>query len=1456
MNLGWIFIFDRINMLMKVCYWFIIYTLIIAFPFTSAFANFQSNDNLQKLDPLLKSYLIKNENVNFAPAFDGQERFNSDKSSPIINAMIKINGNPNILASTGIRIRSKGDRFVTADVPVASISKLISLPNVVYVQSARKMQLCKEMSPKLDISVPEVKADQAWTSTPSFTGRGVIVGIIDTGIDWSHPDFLGADGKTRIQYIWDQTVYTPGRSPDGFYYGTEWTKDDIDAGVCGEMDGDGHGTHIAGIIAGNGKGYHKFTGVAPEAEIIVVKSSFSDSDIYDSAVYIFNKAEKMGKPAVINMSFGSQWGPHDGTDILDQALDQLLDKPKRSIVASAGNDGGKSVHVGTRSLRSPIGENYPWISIRPLIGARILPVEIWYEPRSSIAVRLLIPSNINGDVSDLGIGWVKTGQYKSFTVNTGPLKGAEITIDATGLASENLHPNFNYIFINISTNDNLSIPIDDYYYAIEFDGAGYGFDAYTPYYALWASAKNIPNSAKFPDKSFLIEGDGYKTVISPSSANRVISVASYITKSEWINSENRITNENLSIGRISAWSSKGPSLNGVQKPEISAPGEMITASLSKDGFGESNHVSQDGMHVTFRGTSMSAPHVAGAIALLFQQNQNLSISEIRDKLFSSAIDQGPVGWDKAWGFGKLDVLSALNIPSVPRIIEVIPSNGAVTIRWQANPESNIAGYKLYTSSKFIDVGNVTSYTLNNLTNGVSISISLSAYNYQGNESAKSPIITVTPDITKADIAPPQRPKNLVLTPFNNGLKVEWSAVSDCDLAGYRIYYGYSPKNYNNSFNVYNTTSWTIDSLTNGVEVFVAVSAFDLAGNESEKSSEASAIPQVFQRSEIRYQSGFPLKMNQDIYSSPTVYDVDSDGKMEIAFITRDGRACLVRYDGSYMPGWPMWTYSNSTTSPAIYDIDGDSFGEIVMTADDVVYVWNHDGTHVPGWHLRLDSSIIASPAIGDIDGDKKYEIIVGTTGGMLYAFKANGLLVKGYPIDLGSSIRSTPALADIDNDSQTDIVVCSNEGYIFAFKGNGDLINGWPLHISDQIYSSPALGDIDGDGNIEIVIASANGALYVFRKNGDLVSGFPIWLDNPIFSSPAIGDIDGDGSSLEIVTCTRDGTIYVFKNDGKVINGFPVSVTDRIYSSPALCDIDGNGDVEIIVATSTGLGYTGLVYAFNRFGERADPRFPLYIDGNITDSSPAVADLDGDGDVEIIVGSCRYWDGTGGQLHVWDLSGSSEKNGFQWSGFQHDSRHTGYYDSKSSSLTIVPIYEMGQDKRLTIYVASTKKLTSPPSLIVKGGGLIYNITLTKADPNFDLYIGKFIAEEADQYTFIASGTDINGISIIASKIVQIKDRKLNFALYQNYPNPFNPETWIPFELKQEENVIIRIYRANGEIVRTLDLGTKPAGVYISKRDSAYWDGRDDHGQKCASGVYFYTIEAGEFRTTRKMTIVK
>ena len=157
---------------------------------------------------------------------------------------------------------------------------------------------------------------------------------------------------------------------------------------------------------------------------------------------------------------------------------------------------------------------------------------------------------------------------------------------------------------------------------------------------------------------------------------------------------------------------------------------------------------------------------------------------------------------------------------------------------------------------------------------------------------------------------------------------------------------------------------------------------------------------------------------------------------------------------------------------------------------------------------------------------------------------------------------------------------------------------------------------------------------------------------------------------------------------------------------------------------------------------------------------------------------------------------------------------------------------------------------------------------------YDPWTGKLIRTDtdiedidfiSDKYVFIRNSkmelglyltSDvINDVSYKDKKITQFGSVKQN-QLLPNYPNPFNPETWIPYELANNINVVIRIYTASGQIVRTLELGHKQAGVYKDKRGAAYWDGKDNFGQLVGSGLYFYSIQAGDFIETKKMVMVK
>jgi len=330
------------------------------------------------------------------------------ENSDAYSAVVTTSSEPSFLESYGVKIHGKyrTDKgyATTCDIPISKAKAIVADSRVkrVYVGLRARPTLNRSVYAS---GAAKIRLRDYGDFPKGYTGEGVVVGIVDSGIDWTHEDFVDpSTGKTRIKYIWDQTHTTPGQTPadsdstlSGFTYGTEWTEDDINNGVVTEVDSVGHGTHVAGIAAGNGyatgEGYSKYryVGMAPKADIIMVKTSFYSSDITDGVKYIFQKAKEMGKPAVVNLSLGyglyampyggfglchspyyayygyppyfgyySPWGyyfPADGTDDwLTQPLDSVVDEYGDGYVVAkaAGNDG----HWNTYTDLS--GGDYPY----------------------------------------------------------------------------------------------------------------------------------------------------------------------------------------------------------------------------------------------------------------------------------------------------------------------------------------------------------------------------------------------------------------------------------------------------------------------------------------------------------------------------------------------------------------------------------------------------------------------------------------------------------------------------------------------------------------------------------------------------------------------------------------------------------------------------------------------------------------------------------------------------------------------------------------------------------------------------------------------------------------------------------------------------------------------------------------------------------------------------------------
>ncbi len=485
----------------------------------------------------------------------------------------------------------------------------------------------------------------------TYEGEDVVVGIVDSGIDEDHPDFNTTDGS-RIQYLWDMSG--SGKTPPNFNYGREYTKADIDAGLCEQTDeasGLGHGTHVAGIAVGNGRGKSGYIGMAPKADIVFVKGfrngpGFTDGDIINACNYIFQKADALGKKAVINLSLGGHVGPHDGTSALAKALTNLSDKGK-IIVASAGNEGSELVHLSytaTGSDFSTAKETLFEVSDK----ADKCYLSLWY-PSGSIFVGLAAYTK-----SGTLIGRLQTavGPGESlegnFTINNTTY--ARVLIDASN--TNDPGNGDNEVFVVISSENGQYTP-SSVNWSLYTYGAG-TFDG-------WIANGNFLNASG----SKIENPDNEKSVAIPATANDVFGVGSYVTKTKWTDIDGSQWSQNgATLNEISSFSSIGPSRDGRLKPEVTAPGEVIIAALSSDLIIGTDilrsHVVQGGELRKFQGTSMSAPHVTGAIALMLQKNPQATYDTLLAAIQTNSDGDSFTGSlpNETWGYGKMNAYKA------------------------------------------------------------------------------------------------------------------------------------------------------------------------------------------------------------------------------------------------------------------------------------------------------------------------------------------------------------------------------------------------------------------------------------------------------------------------------------------------------------------------------------------------------------------------------------------------------------------------------------------------------------------------------------------------------------------------------------------------------------------------------------------------------------------------------
>ena len=406
-----------------------------------------------------------------------------------------------------------------------------------------------------------------------LSGNGVIVAVIDSGIDYTHIDFRNEDGSTRILCLWDQTIQ--GNAPSGFNEGTEYTESDINAAlsepepfdIVPSRDIAGHGTAVAGIAAGNGRSSSgENTGVAPEASIIAVKVGSGDresfaltTELMRAVKYVIDKAQEFKMPVAINLSFGMNNGSHKGDSLFEEFLGDMADEWKTSIIVPTGNEGSAGHHYSGKISSNQTKE----IEFFSASGIESFYISLWKNFTDSFGVELIFPDGYSSGVinTESQIKTVRNDNTLLTVIYGQPSRysaGQEIYFDLR-TDSGTIKPGLWRLRIISSS---------------VVDGK----------VEMW-----LPTLEEVGAKTYFTDPSISNTITLPATAKKIIRVSGY----------------NDRLGSIAGFSGTGSRENNIL-PDIAAPAVNIISARSGGGYD------------SFTGTSFAAPFVTGSAALMME----------------------------------------------------------------------------------------------------------------------------------------------------------------------------------------------------------------------------------------------------------------------------------------------------------------------------------------------------------------------------------------------------------------------------------------------------------------------------------------------------------------------------------------------------------------------------------------------------------------------------------------------------------------------------------------------------------------------------------------------------------------------------------------------------------------------------------------------------------------------
>jgi subtilisin family serine protease len=535
---------------------------------------------------------------------------------------------PRLNKYAGLPIHYMNEIFAIVHVPVSQLS-LNTLNPYSYSEIPKLYGLTSEIS----LEASGIKKLRAFPAL-NLRGNGVLVGIIDTGIDYTNPVFFKSDGTTKIISIWDQTINT-GSAPYDYTFGTEYQSNQINDALASSnsynivpsRDEIGHGTMMAAIAAGNENPDEKFSGVVPDAELIIVKlkqakqylrnfyvipenaNCYQENHIMWGVQYCIKKASELNKPIVICTGVGSSQGSHAGQTHLSTFLSIVGDFPKTAVVVPVGNEGNRRRHYyGTLSsstdyntVELQVGENEGGFSM-----------ELWGKAPGLYTIDITSPS----------------GEYiPQFTARLQESKKIRFIFDKTIL----------YIDFQITeslTGEELILMRFRNISAGIWKINVYGLNNLSTGFHIW-----LPMGDMISNNTYFIRPDIYTTVLDPGASTSPLSITTY-----------NIGNDSLYLEASRGYTSKN-----IIKPELAAPGVDYIAP------------NQNKKYVSNTGSSVAAAHTAGIAAMILEwgvvrgNRPDLDTLEVKNYLIRGAIRRPNLSYpNNDWGYGIIDVFNSYN----------------------------------------------------------------------------------------------------------------------------------------------------------------------------------------------------------------------------------------------------------------------------------------------------------------------------------------------------------------------------------------------------------------------------------------------------------------------------------------------------------------------------------------------------------------------------------------------------------------------------------------------------------------------------------------------------------------------------------------------------------------------------------------------------------------------------